>query len=209
MSKTSSYLVPSKTIIIEQEIKRSRFIATVGRASDKDAAKMFIEKVRETYPDATHNCYAFIAGNPSSSMDIGFGDDGEVKGTAGKPMLSVLQHKGIGEIASVVSRYFGGTKLGPGGLVRAYTGTLQLAIENLSLAKNVVLKSAEIKIRFRFENTVRKLLKKLNLDIKAVEYGGSLLMKIDVPENIANEFSNNLINRTRGEVEIKWTDLKG
>jgi len=69
MSKTSSYLVPSKTIIIEQEIKRSRFIATVGRASDKDAAKMFIEKVRETYPDATHNCYAFIAGNPSSSMD--------------------------------------------------------------------------------------------------------------------------------------------
>jgi len=118
MENNSKYLVPAKTVSCTQEIKRSKFFTTVGRASDTETARKFIKEISSKYSNASHNCYAFIAGNPNSSPEIGMGDDGEVSGTAGKTMLNVLQHKGIGEIVAVVSRYFGGVKLGPGGLVR-------------------------------------------------------------------------------------------
>ena len=88
MPKDSSYLVPSKTVTVEQEIKRSRFITTAARAGNKESAKEFINSVSKKYSDATHNCYAYVAGNPFSTTDIGFGDDREVSGTAGKPMLT-------------------------------------------------------------------------------------------------------------------------
>ncbi len=116
MSDNKKYKVPSGSITEEQKIKRSRFITSIARANNINKAKEFIETISTKYSDATHNCYAFIAGNPYSTTDIGFGDDGEVTGTAGKPMLGVLQHKKIGEIVVVVTRYYGGVKLGTGGL---------------------------------------------------------------------------------------------
>ena len=122
---TEGYLVPdlpSGGFFREEEtVKRSRFIVTVGRAASPEAAHVFIEKIREEHSQATHNCWAFNAGEPGSTAQVGASDDGEPKGTAGRPMLTAVLHSGIGEVVVVVTRYFGGILLGAGGLVRAYS----------------------------------------------------------------------------------------
>lgn len=108
----------------EETIHRSRFIVTMARVSSPEEAKAFIDSIRAEHDQATHNCWAYVAGEPGSTAQIGASDDGEPKGTAGRPMLTVLLHCGVGEIAAVVTRYFGGILLGTGGLVRAYQGLL-------------------------------------------------------------------------------------
>jgi uncharacterized YigZ family protein len=203
MQKDSSFQVPSKTITVEQDIKRSRFISTAGRAGNKETAKEFINSVSEKYSDATHNCYAFVAGNPFSTTEIGFGDDREVSGTAGKPMLSVLQHKKIGEIVVLVSRYFRGTKLGTGGLVRAYSSSVQLALENLPLVNCVVVKNVQISFDYQYENSVRQILNRMNIQIIDSIYQEKVDMKIEVPIDGLEELNIELQNSTSGKVAIE------
>ena len=202
MPRDSSFQVPSKTITVEQDIKRSRFISTAGRAGNKKSAKEFINSVSEKYSDATHNCYAFVAGNPFSTTEIGFGDDREVSGTAGKPMLSVLQHKNIGEIVVVVSRYFGGIKLGSGGLVRAYSSSVQLVLEKLPLVNCVVVKNVQISFDYQYENSIRQILNKFHVHIKDSIYSDKAVMKIGVPEDRLEELNTELQNSTSGNVAL-------
>lgn len=202
MAEDSSYKVPSKTVTVEQVIKNSKFITSVTRVTDKQKAKEFIDTVSKKYSDASHNCYAFVAGNPDSTTDIGFGDDGEVSGTAGKPILSVLQHKKIGEIVVVVSRYFGGTKLGTGGLVRAYTSSVQDALDKLPLEDCVALKSITLKFDYQYENTVRQVLNKFSLEIADSIYTDNVDMKLEVPEDNLNQLETELQNSTSGKIEI-------
>ena len=115
------YKIPATLHRTEEKIKRSRFIATVAHASTEKDVKTFISMIKKEFPDATHNCWAYVAGPPGDTARVGMSDDGEPHGTAGKPILTVLLHSEIGEIVAVVTRYFGGTKLGKGGLVRAYS----------------------------------------------------------------------------------------
>ena len=110
---------------VEQTIKRSRFICTAAHVTSPEEAKAFIDQIREEFSDARHNCWAFAAGAPGATAQVGMSDDGEPHGTAGRPMLTVLLHCGVGEIAVVVTRYFGGILLGTGGLIRAYQGTAE------------------------------------------------------------------------------------
>src|SRR5471030_2975861 len=131
------YPVPAARHRVEQSIERSRFLCTIQRAGTSEHAHAFIKELNAEFPDATHNCWAFVAGAPGDTNHIGMSDDGEPHGTAGRPMLTVLLHSGVGEIAAVVTRYYGGTKLGTGGLVKAYGGTVQLALEALPLAERV------------------------------------------------------------------------
>ena len=204
MAEDSSYKVPSKTVTVEQVIKNSKFITSVTRVTDKQKAKEFIDTVSKKYSDASHNCYAFVAGNPDSTTDIGFGDDGEVSGTAGTPILSVLQHKKIGEIVVVVSRYFGGTKLGTGGLVRAYTSSVQDALDKLPLEDCVALKSITLKFDYQYENTVRQVLNKFSLEIADSIYTDNVDMKLEVPEDNLNQLETELQNSTSGKVNILY-----
>ncbi len=202
MPKDSSYLVPGNNVRCTQEIKRSKFITTIGRASNNEKARNFIKNVSSKYSDASHNCYAFIAGNPHSSAEIGLGDDGEVPGTAGKPMLSVLQHKNIGEIVVVVTRYFGGVKLGPGGLVRAYTSSLQQALDELELKKCVALKSTELVLDFQYENSVRQVLKKAGIETGDAQYGDSVIFNVEIPVDLYDKLIEDIGNQTRGKVKF-------
>lgn len=133
------------------EIKRSRFITCFGTIGSKQAARTFIASVKIQYPDANHHCWAAISGVPDDVRQHDQSDDGEPKGTAGKPMLNVLQHSGLGNIVVVVTRYFGGIKLGAGGLVRAYTRavseplkTLQTQTVRLSLPLTIELPYASL-----------------------------------------------------------------
>ncbi len=147
---------------------------------------------------------AYVAGNPFSTTDIGMSDDGEPQGTAGKPMLSVLRHKKIGEIVVVVTRYFGGIKLGAGGLVRAYSSSVQQVLEKLKLQKIVLMKRAEIIIPYEYENSIRMIFKKIGVNILDIQYKETISMKIESPEGISNDLNPQIKNITAGKCEILW-----
>src|SRR5205085_4114056 len=142
------YHVPASRHRVEQVIERSRFICTIARVETALAAHQFVREMNTEFADATHNCWAYNAGPPGTSMQIGLSDAGEPHGTAGRPMLTVLLHSNIGEIAAVVTRYYGGTKLGTGGLVKAYGGTVQLALETLPLSERVDFVEATVSIGY-------------------------------------------------------------
>ncbi len=124
------YQVPTDQVAIEFEVKRSRFIGLAAPAPSVEEARAFIEQVRQRYADASHHVYAFEVGH-GASVTHGMSDDGEPSGTAGRPALVVVENDELGDVVVVVVRYFGGTKLGTGGLVRAYTQATQQVLAAL------------------------------------------------------------------------------
>lgn len=199
-----SYQVPAGISTAQQIIKKSRFIATVGRAGTRREAEDFIESVRDLHPTASHNCYAFLSCAPGGT-DIGFGDDGEVSGTAGRPMMTLLEHSGIGEIAAVVTRYFGGIKLGPGGLLRAYTGSLRAALGELELEEHVSVKDGHIVFSYAHENSIRVLFEKSGVTITSVERGEDIRFGFTVPLGVAASLEERVASLTRGKSRLVWT----
>ncbi|MCW9710331.1 YigZ family protein [Avibacterium sp. 21-586] len=125
------YLIPQSAVVFEEEIKKSRFITYLKHTEGLSQAKAFWQEIRTQHPNARHHCWAAVAGKPWDSQALGFSDDGEPAGTAGKPMLNALQGSLIGEISAVVVRYYGGILLGTGGLVRAYGNGVQQALKLL------------------------------------------------------------------------------
>src|SRR5471030_368293 len=131
------YPVPAEAVSFSEEIKKSRFITLLAPTEGVEAAKTFIHDVKNQHPAARHHCWAFVAGAPADSQQLGFSDDGEPAGTAGKPILGQLMGSGVGEITAVVVRYYGGIMLGTGGLVRAYGGGVQQALKLLPVHQKV------------------------------------------------------------------------
>lgn len=124
---TQNYQFPAKTRQVELEVKRSKFLTFVTNADDRAQAEVFIRNLREQHPQANHVCWAYIAGAPNTTIRS-MSDDGEPSGTAGMPMLKILEYSGYGDIVVAVVRYFGGTKLGTGGLVKAYSDAVKLVV---------------------------------------------------------------------------------
>src|SRR5215203_4399750 len=138
------YPIPARRHRVEEEINRSHFISTVAYTPSVEAARTFIAEVGAEFHDASHNCWAYVVGPPGSTGQVGMSDDGEPHGTAGRPMLTVLLHSGLGDLCVVVTRYFGGTLLGKGGLVKAYSGGVQLALADLPTTERVPKSQLEI-----------------------------------------------------------------
>ena len=134
-----SWLIPAAPVTVVEEIKKSRFITMLAHTDGVEAAKAFVESVRAEHPDARHHCVAWVAGAPDDSQQLGFSDDGEPAGTAGKPMLAQLMGSGVGEITAVVVRYYGGILLGTGGLVKAYGGGVNQALRQLTTQRKTPL----------------------------------------------------------------------
>ncbi|RVW10708.1 DUF1949 domain-containing protein [Prescottella agglutinans] len=125
-----SFTLPAGSdVVVETEVKHSRFIAALRRVDDPVGAQEFVDEQRRLYPDARHHCWAYVTGNEPSERAERSGDDGEPGGTAGVPMLQVLRARDLVDVAAVVTRYFGGIKLGAGGLVRAYSGAVAVAVD--------------------------------------------------------------------------------
>lgn len=135
----SSLIVPARGSLTtgEIEIKRSRFITWIGRADDGGEARDLIAMAKSEYPDARHHCSAYIHEVPGANRVERSSDDGEPSGTAGRPMLDVLVGSGLTDVAAVVIRYFGGVKLGTGGLVRAYSDAVSECLADVPRAKRV------------------------------------------------------------------------
>jgi len=154
-------LVPAKKTRMEIQVSNSRFIATLAPAFSVDQARRFIAQVEAAFADATHNVPAFVIGH-GASVTAHSSDDGEPSGTAGRPALAVLQGSGLGEVAVVVTRYFGGTKLGTGGLVRAYGDAVRAVLEITPRAEKVAVHTAMMAMPYPLFEQVRRLVKAFN-----------------------------------------------
>ncbi len=198
----SRYPIPAGRTRVEEVILRSRFITTAAAAGSPVEARAFIAEMRAEFPDATHNCYAFVAGPPGSTGQIGMGDDGEPGGTAGRPMLAVLLGCGIGDIAVVVTRYFGGTKLGTGGLVRAYSGGVKAVLEALPTREKVVQARLIASGPYSYVTPVTRLLP--GFEARAVEqtFAADVTWEIEAPEERAAALAAALVELSHGEIEV-------
>lgn len=199
----SDFNIPAETVCYEQGIKKSRFIAYAAHASSPDAANIFIKKIRSEYPDARHVCWAYVAGQPGHTTHVGFSDDGEPNGTAGMPMLNVLQHGETGEIVVVVVRYFGGIKLGAGGLARAYSSSVTGVLKILPLQLKVTMISVVFNVEFSLEDPVRRSLQAAGVENIKIQYNESLSIECDVPEDHFIDLKKNLNDISRGKVDLK------
>jgi uncharacterized YigZ family protein len=197
------YLIPATPHRVEQEIQRSRFITTLGHTPTAEAARAFIAEIRAEFPDATHNCWAYVVGPPGTTGTVGMSDDGEPHGTAGRPMLTVLLHGEVGDITAVVTRYYGGTKLGTGGLVRAYTGCVQQALENLPTDERRELARLQIEIDYAAVTPFQRLLPEYEGEVVAETYGEVASYQVEVPVERLEELRTALLDRTGGLARIE------
>jgi len=150
-----NYPVPAGVIEETLEVKKSRFIARVLRVTDRSEAMAALEQAKNDYPDARHHCWAYQIGSPHSPSLVAMADDGEPGGTAGKPILNVMAHKDVGDVMTIVIRYFGGIKLGAGGLVRAYSRATQQAYEKLETVIHAIKKTVTVSCDFADEQAIR------------------------------------------------------
>ncbi|MGN0803856.1 MAG: YigZ family protein [Candidatus Coproplasma sp.] len=188
-------------LVTEKVIEKSRFITTSAHVESEEEAKEFIEGLRKKYSDATHNCYAFIADAQGNFMR--FTDDGEPQGTAGMPMLEVIKNNGLRQIAVVVTRYFGGIKLGAGGLVRAYSGCVA---ENLASAQRVCYQPCTeslYTVEYPFADQIMRYFSENDCSVSDTEYAERVSFKVAVKSVKEEEFNSALINKLCGNVKIE------
>lgn len=201
--RTGRYPIPASTHTVKEVRDRSRFITTVGRADTVEAARAFIARVAERYADATHNCWAYVAGPPGDTSRIGMSDDGEPRGTAGRPMLNVLLGSGVGDVAAVVTRYYGGTKLGRGGLCRAYSGGVKLALEGLPLEEKVRRVECRVVVPYSAVTPLRGLLPDFEAEIVGEAYGTEAALEVRLPQERAEEFCEAVRGLSSGRARIE------
>ncbi len=162
--------------------------------------------IRAEFPDATHNCWAFVAGPPGSTAAVGMSDDGEPHGTAGRPMLEALLHSGVGEIAAVVTRYYGGVKLGKGGLQRAYSGGVRLALESLPTTERVDRAALVLEIEYAALDPVRRLAADLDVVVRDETYTDIVRLDLHLPQDVVDGFHNRVSELTAGKARVIATD---
>ncbi|WP_316896397.1 YigZ family protein [Pseudodesulfovibrio indicus] len=197
------YPIPASSHRVEETIKRSRFITSLGHAPDLESARAFVAAVKEEFPDATHNCWAFNAGPPGDTAFVGLSDDGEPSGTAGKPMLTALLHSGVGEIAAVVTRYFGGTKLGTGGLVRAYTSMVNLGLETLPTRDMVITVRRALSIPYPAVTLFKRMLPEFEAEVAEETFAEDAGFLVELPEERASAFVDAVTQLTDGRAVIR------
>ncbi|OEY65307.1 YigZ family protein [Marinobacter sp. X15-166B] len=172
MSK--DYPVPAGSLECETEIKKSRFIARVAPVASREDVRAVVEQAHRDHPDARHVCWAYQIGRPGAAAEAAMNDDGEPSGTAGKPILNVIQHKDMGDVLVVVIRYFGGIKLGAGGLVRAYASAAESVLSQVERVVQPVMTRVDIELPFASEQPVRHWCEHNGAEIGAVHYGAGL-----------------------------------
>lgn len=203
------YPIPAGLHRVEQDIQKSRFITTVAPAATVEEAKAFVARVREEFADANHNCWAYVVGPPGSTGLVGMSDDGEPHGTAGRPMLTALLHGGVGDVAVVVTRYFGGTLLGKGGLVRAYTGCVQQGLEGLATTERVRKARLAVEVEYASIDGLRRLLPEYEARVVAEEYAATVGYTLELPVTRVEALWAALLDLTQGQVLIEEREPEG
>ena len=196
------YKIPAKQHRTEETLKRSRFIASVAHAATEKEAKTFISTIKNEFPDAAHHCWAYVAGPPGDTARVGMSDDGEPHGTAGRPMLTVMLHADIGEIVAVVTRYFGGTKLGKGGLARAYSGGVKNTLTGLTLQEKKDVLFLTVTLDYSNITAAKQVVSVFDSAIVDETYGADVSFKIELPRDNEKPFLRAITDVTGGDVRI-------
>lgn len=190
----------------ELNIEKSRFIAHISHANNREEAEAFIQMIKAGYKDATHNVSSFVIG---PKMELKWAtDDGEPQGTAGMPILKVLEEQGITNTVVVVTRYFGGKKLGTGGLVRAYTDSTLEAIKASGLCEVYKIASIKVGIDYSSYSKLVKLSLPFYMEIVSTEFQDSVSVEIDFDPGKLEELKEALDNLSRGQTSIKMGENK-
>lgn len=184
----------------ELEEKKSRFIAATLPIASQEEALAFIEKNKKQYWDARHHCYAYVLGDHHEIQR--FSDDGEPGGTAGKPMLDVLLGENIHNLAVVVTRYFGGTLLGTGGLVRAYSGAVKEGLANSVILEKQQGRALLLQTNYSDLGKIQYLLLGNSIPILSEDYGADVCFQVLVPLDMEKTITEQLIDGTNGRIQI-------
>ena len=188
--------------------KKSRFIAHVLPVQTEEEALMYIEKIKKEHWDARHNCYAFIIGRNSEIQR--FSDDGEPQGTAGKPILEVLVNGNIRNTLIIVTRNFGGTLLGTGGLVRAYGQSAKVGIQNALVMRVCEGVSFDLRCDYNSIGKIKYIMGQMNISAEE-EYGEDVNLHINMKKSDLKNFQNQVVDATSGKAvwgEIEETQYK-
>lgn len=188
----------------ELEEKKSRFIANIAPVTTEEEAVAYINTMKKKYWDARHNCSAFIIGRNQELTRCS--DDGEPSGTAGRPMLDVLLREGIRDVVVVVTRYFGGTLLGTGGLVRAYQGAVQEGLKNCTIIEKRPGKRLKISTDYTGLGKIQYLLAEQGVTIMDTEYAEGVELDAAVPLEQCLELEKKLTDSTSGKAKLMWEE---
>ncbi|SDO18504.1 YigZ family protein [Halobacillus aidingensis] len=188
----------------EVTIQKSRFIGYVKRCETEEEAQDFIAQIKKKHHDATHNCSAYMIGENDLIQKAN--DDGEPSGTAGVPMLEVLKKRGLKDMAVVVTRYFGGIKLGAGGLIRAYGSTTSAAIDTTGVVKRQLMQEMKVKIDYHLLGKVENAVRNSTYTLETINYLENVELIVYVESGLEEDFEHWMTDLTSGQVTIERGD---
>lgn len=199
----SEFTVPAQARQGQIEVKRSRFLVLIAPAENRGDAKRIIQQRRADYPDANHHCWAMIAGHPEDFRLHDQSDDGEPRGTAGKPMLQVLQYAMLGHCVAIVTRYFGGIKLGTGGLVRAYSQAVATTLADTVLEQRYVRDTLFADVPYTLLARIEHTLQTSGVEVTDKQFTNSVQLTLLVPPLQTAALAEQLANMSGGVVELR------
>lgn len=188
----------------EINIQKSRFIAYVARAETEQAAQEFIAKIKKQHWDATHNCSAYLIGEHDQIQKAN--DDGEPSGTAGAPILEVLKKKHLKDTVVVITRYFGGIKLGAGGLIRAYGKATSEGIIHTGIVERVLVTTMKIKADYHLLGKIERSIRESEYKLKEIHYNEAVEIEVYVEMSKVDTFKEWMVDLTNGQTDISKGD---
>ncbi len=195
------YRTVARAGVHETEINRSRFICALAPAATEQDAQDFVARVRREHPTASHNCFAYVIGADASVQKAG--DDGEPGGTAGVPMLQMLTRREMWYVVAVVTRYYGGVKLGAGGLIRAYGGVVGEALDVLGTLTRQRFRIATVTVGHQRAGRLENELRATGRTVREVRYAEAVTIEIGLPDAEVEEFRRWLADATAGEAGLE------
>ncbi|MEU9091757.1 YigZ family protein [Streptomyces sp. NPDC048428] len=195
------YRTVARAGVHETEINRSRFICALAPAATEQDAQDFVARVRREHPTATHNCFAYVIGADASVQKAS--DDGEPGGTAGVPMLQMLTRREMRYVVAVVTRYYGGVKLGAGGLIRAYGGAVGEALDAIGTLTRRRFRVVTVTVGHQRAGRLENELRATGRTVREVRYAEAVTIEIGLPDAEVEEFRRWLADATAGEAELE------
>lgn len=186
-----SFFIPARPAVYEEKIKRSVFIAELEICNDEKQARDFLARVISKHRDATHNCRAYVINGTEYSSD-----DGEPSGTAGKPILGAIKKSGLTSVMVIVTRYFGGVKLGVRGLIDAYGGTAEKVLELAGRVEKIKTRTLEFSFNYNDTGIISRLLEQNGAENIFYEYGENVKVKADIPASLFEDFLEKISSTT-------------
>ena len=204
MMGMDNYRTPTEILDVSEEIKKSRFLTFLAPITGKEQMREWLLTLRQQHSSARHHCWACVAGAPWDGQQYGFSDDGEPSGTAGKPLLNLLLGSGLGEVGVIVVRYYGGIKLGTGGLVRAYSSGVTGLLK--AVPTRLVVSCAAFLLECGYDDLAvsQRLMEQFSCEDVLCDYGALIRITGNCPLSNCRDMDTVLTNRSHGRVVVQW-----